>query len=59
MGALIISSTDFFITATFYLFFIYFIFETGLLSMTSPGCPGTHFVDQAVLELRDLPAPAS
>jgi hypothetical protein len=25
----------------------------------SPGCPGTHFVDQAGLELRNLPASAS
>ena len=24
-----------------------------------PGCPGTHYVDQAALELRDLPASAS
>ena len=24
-----------------------------------PGCPGTHFVDQAGLELRNLPALAS
>jgi hypothetical protein len=31
--------------------------ETGFLS--SPGCPGTHFVDQAGLELRNLPASAS
>jgi hypothetical protein len=25
----------------------------------SPGCPGTHFVDQAGLKLRNLPASAS
>jgi hypothetical protein len=25
----------------------------------SPGCPGTHSLDQAVLELRNLPASAS
>ena len=31
--------------------------ETGFLY--SPGCPGTQFVDQADLELRNLPAPAS
>jgi hypothetical protein len=29
------------------------------VSLCSPGCPGTHFVDQAVLELRNLPASAS
>jgi hypothetical protein len=34
-----------------------FVFETGFLC--SPGCAGTHFVDQAGLELRNLPAPAS
>jgi hypothetical protein len=28
-------------------------------SLYSPGCPGTHFVDQAGLELRNLPASAS
>jgi hypothetical protein len=29
------------------------------VSLWSPGCPGTHFVDQAGLELRNLPASAS
>jgi hypothetical protein len=29
------------------------------VSLCSPGCPGTHFVDQAGLELRNLPASAS
>ena len=29
------------------------------VSLYSPGCPGTHSVDQAGLELRDLPASAS
>ena len=28
------------------------------VSLCSSGCPGTHFVDQAVLELRNLPASA-
>jgi hypothetical protein len=27
-----------------------------MVSLCSPGCPGTHSVDQAGLELRDLPA---
>ncbi|EGW11174.1 hypothetical protein I79_014842 [Cricetulus griseus] len=27
-------------------------------NMCSPGCPGTHSVDQAGLKLRDLPASA-
>jgi hypothetical protein len=30
-----------------------------VFSLYSPGCPGTHFVDQAGLELRKLPASAS
>jgi hypothetical protein len=29
------------------------------VSLCSPGCPGTHFVDQAGLELRNPPASAS
>ncbi|EDL00549.1 mCG1042648, partial [Mus musculus] len=29
------------------------------VSLCSPGCPGTHLVDQAVLNLRNLPASAS
>jgi hypothetical protein len=29
------------------------------VSLCSPGCPGTHFVDQAALELRNPPASAS
>ena len=29
------------------------------VSLCTPGCPGTHFVDQAGLELRNLPASAS
>jgi hypothetical protein len=48
-----------------YLFLFYFIlfiylfwfFETEFLC--SPGCPGTHSVDQAGLELRNPPASAS
>ena len=40
-----------------FLFVCLFVFETGFLC--SPGCAGTHFVDQAGLELRNLPASAS
>ena len=29
------------------------------VSLYSPGCPGTHFVDQSGLELRNPPASAS
>jgi hypothetical protein len=35
-----------------------FVFQDRV-SLCSPGCPRTHFVDQADLELRNLPASAS
>jgi hypothetical protein len=44
----------------FYLFIYLFILVfRDRVSLYSPGCPGTHFVDQAGLELRNLPASAS
>jgi hypothetical protein len=36
-----------------------FFFFRDRVSLCSPGCPGTHFVDQAGLELRNPPASAS
>jgi hypothetical protein len=39
-------------------FFFFLVFQDRV-SLYSPGCPGTHFVDQAGLELRDPPASAS
>jgi hypothetical protein len=36
-----------------------FLFFWDRVSLYSPGCPGTHFVDQAGLKLRNLPASAS
>ena len=36
-----------------------FFFFRDWVSLYSPGCPGTHFVDQAGLELRNPPASAS
>jgi hypothetical protein len=45
----------------FLLFFVclfVFVFQDRV-SLCSPGCPGTHFVDQAGLELRNPPASAS
>jgi hypothetical protein len=43
-----------------YLFIYLFIyFFRDRVSLNSPGCPGTHFVDQAGLELKNLPASAS
>jgi hypothetical protein len=38
-------------------FFFFFFWDR--VSLYSPGCPGTHFVDQAGLELRNLPASTS
>jgi hypothetical protein len=47
---------DFVLWFCFVLFcFVLFCFETGY----SPGCPGTHFVDQAGLKFRNPPASAS
>jgi hypothetical protein len=40
------------------LFVCLFVFQDRA-SLYSPGCPGTHFVDQAVLKLRNQPASAS
>jgi hypothetical protein len=40
------------------LFFSFLVFRDRV-SLCSPGCPGTHFVDQAGLELRNPPASAS
>jgi hypothetical protein len=45
----------------FFLFFVFvcfFVFQDRV-SLYSLGYPGTHFVDQAGLELRNLPASAS
>jgi hypothetical protein len=39
--------------------FIYFWVFRDRVSLCSPGCPGTHFVDQAGLKLRNPPASAS
>jgi hypothetical protein len=40
-------------------FFFFFLVFRDRVFLYSPGCPGTHSVDQAVLELRDSPASAS
>jgi hypothetical protein len=39
--------------------FVLFCFVWDRISLNSPGYPGTHSVDQAGLELRNLPASAS
>jgi hypothetical protein len=41
------------------LLFFFFFFLRDRVSLCSPGCPGTHSVDQAGLELRNPPASAS
>jgi hypothetical protein len=38
--------------------FVFLVFRDRV-SLSSPGCPGTHSVDQTGLELRNLPASAS
>jgi hypothetical protein len=42
----------------FVLFVFVFVFQDRVF-LCSPGCPGTHFVDQAGLKLRNPPASAS
>jgi hypothetical protein len=39
--------------------FLGLFFFRDRVSLCSPGCPGTHSVNQAGLELRNLPASAS
>jgi hypothetical protein len=55
------TETPCFIYLFIYLFIHSFIhsFIRDRVSLCSPGCPGTHFVDQAGLKLRNPPASAS
>jgi hypothetical protein len=39
--------------------FLFLLFFQDKVSLYNPGCPGTHSVDQAGLELRNPPASAS
>jgi hypothetical protein len=43
----------------FIFLFCFFFFFRDRVSLYSPGCPGSHSVDQAGLELKNLPASAS
>jgi hypothetical protein len=43
----------------FFFFFFFFLVFQDRVSLYSPGCPGPHSVDQAGLELRNLPTSAS
>jgi hypothetical protein len=38
---------------------LFVCFSRDRVSLYSPGCPGTHSIDQAGLELRDSPPSAS
>jgi hypothetical protein len=53
-------SFSFFFLSFFFFFFGFFFFLVfrDRVSLYSPDCPGTHFVDQAGLELRNRPASA-
>jgi hypothetical protein len=42
-----------------FLLLFFFLFFQDRVFLCSPDCPGTHTVDQAGLELRNLPASAS
>jgi hypothetical protein len=44
---------------SFSFFFFFFLVFRDRVSLCSSGCSGTHFVDQAGLELRNLPVSAS
>ena len=48
-----------FVCLGFCLIFWFLFFFGDRVSLYSPGCPGAHSVDQAGLELRNLPASAS
>jgi hypothetical protein len=48
----------FFVLFCFCFFVCLFVFRDRV-SLCSPGCPGTHSLDQAGLELRNPPASAS
>jgi hypothetical protein len=50
--------SSFLFLPSFPFFFLFLVFP-GRVSLYSPGCPGTHFVDQAGLELRNPSASAS
>jgi hypothetical protein len=54
------SSTVYLCVVYVYSFCLFFVFVfRDRVSLCSSGCPGTHSVDQAGLELRNLPASAS
>jgi hypothetical protein len=52
-------ATTFFLVFGFFVLFCFVFVFRDRVSLCSPGCPGTHSVDQAGLELRNPPASAS
>jgi hypothetical protein len=48
-----------FLVFWFLVFWVFCFVFRDRVSLYSPGCPGTHSVDQAGLELRNPPASAS
>jgi hypothetical protein len=61
-SAVELNTSRHFSSFSFFLFFFLFFFKLVFrdrVSLCCLGCSGTHFVDQASLELRDLPASAS
>jgi hypothetical protein len=55
----LLCSTSLFFFGFWFLVFGFWFFFRDRVSLYSPGCPGTHFVDQPGLELRNPPASAS
>jgi hypothetical protein len=56
------SSSSFFLSSSFlfpFSFFFFFFFFRDRVSLYSPSCPGTYFVDQTSLELKNLPVSTS
>ena len=51
--------SEFELPVLLFFFFFFFLIFRDRVSLCSPGCPGTHSVDQAGLELRNPPASAS
>jgi hypothetical protein len=54
-----LNSQGLFCFVCLFCFVLFCLFFRDRVSLYSSGCPGTHFVDQAGLELRNPPASAS
>jgi hypothetical protein len=58
LGALTCPRFLTFVFVFVFLLLLFFVFRDRV-SLYSPGCPATHFVDQAGLKIRNPPASAS